>query len=98
MRYAFLTNESQVRQIIRGDLTADELSLIARDYHVLFGTSSVVKIDDDSVPVWIGGTYTPEEGFLPPPSPPEPEIVEGTSEGIVAEIVEETTNDDAPIE
>ena len=95
MRYAFITHESGVRQVIRGSLSADELALIARDYHAVFGTSSVVKIDDDSVRVWIGGTYTPDEGFLPPPPPPEPEIVEGTPEEIIEEIVEGTTNDAA---
>jgi hypothetical protein len=95
MRYAFISRESEVRQVITGELSTDQLSIFERDYHTLFGTISAVKIDDDSVRVWIGGTYTPEEGFSPPPPPPQPEIVEGTSEEMSEEIAEEPTNDAA---
>jgi|688.fasta_scaffold1359583_1 hypothetical protein len=95
MRYAFISPSAQVRQVITGGLSPDQLALFERDYQAVFGTISAIKIDDDSVRVWIGGTYTPEEGFLPPPPPPQPEIVEGTSEEMIEEIVEGTTNDAA---
>jgi len=95
MRYVFITAEGIVRQVISGSLSRRQLSQFESDYAVLFGTTSVVEMGDGSVFVWIGGTYTPEEGFLPPPPLPEPEIAEGTSEEIIEEIVEETTNDAA---
>jgi hypothetical protein len=98
MRYVFVTPEGITRQVISGSLSRAQVSQFERDYAILFGTTSVVEVGDESVFVWIGGTYTPDEGFLPPPPPPEPEIVEGEDEEIIEEIVEETTNDDAPIE
>lgn len=85
--YAFINDAGVVVQLICGKLTESQLNLFLRDYRGLFGATSFVEVDD-TVLVWIGGTYDPESGeFSPPPSPePEPEIVEGT------------TNDDAPIE
>lgn len=57
-----------------------------------------MTVADDSIAIYSGGRYDEAEGFLPPPPAPQPEIIEGTSEEIVAEIVEGTTNDNAPIE
>lgn len=94
MRYAFINAENEVRQVIVGAVSPDQLAQFERDYAVIFGTTAVVEINDDSIPVWIGGSYTPDAGFTPPPAP-QPEIIEGTSEEIIAE---EPINDDAPIE
>ena len=96
MRYAFIDPNGEVRQLISGDLDPSQIALFERDYAKLFGTTSVVTIADNETQVWIGGTYTPEAGFTPPPSS-EPEIIEGTFEEIIEDIVEEPTNDDAPI-
>ena len=95
IRYAFTNAERRVVQVISGELNENQRAAFLRDYSVLFGATNAIEIADDEVRVWIGGTYTPEEGFLPPPPPPEPEIVEGTFEEIIEEIVEETTNDAA---
>ena len=92
MRYAFISPESEVRQVIAGALYPEQLAQFERDYAVIFGTTSVVEIGDDAISVWIGGTYTPEAGFTPPPEPePEPIVADAPIE----EIVEETTNDAA---
>ena len=94
MRYAFISPENEVRQVIAGALYPEQLAQFERDYAVIFGTTSVVKIGDDAIPVWIGGTYTSEAGFTPPPSPePEPEPI--VVDAPIVEIVEETTNDAA---
>lgn len=84
----FLNANDIVVQIIAGDLNDAQLGAFLRDYEIIFGAKKSVVVDD-SVSVWIGGSYDATSGeFSPPPSPePEPE-----------EIVEETTNDDAPIE
>ena len=94
-RYAFITIDEKVAQVIVGSLTSSQIAKFEDDYAKLFGTTSVVAVTDDKTQVWIGGTYTPEEGFLPPPPPPQPEIVEGTSEEMIEEIAEGTTNDAA---
>jgi hypothetical protein len=96
MRIAFLSAEGLVRNVIVS-ANVDERSktLFLDQARAVSDATSAIEIADDAVRVWIGGTYTPEEGFLPPPPPPEPEIVEGTSEEIIEEIVEETTNDAA---
>jgi hypothetical protein len=92
MRYAFIGPENEVRQVIAGALYPEQLAQFERDYAVIFGATSVVEIGDDAISVWIGGTYTPEAGFTPPPSPePEPIVADAPIE----EIVEETTNDAA---
>ena len=98
MRYAFINSEGIVVNVIVGILSDAQIDLFLQDYRILFGAERVITIADDSVSVFPGGTYNEVEGFLPPPPAPQPEIVEGTSEEIVAEIVEGTTNDDAPIE
>jgi hypothetical protein len=94
-RYAFINAEGRVVQVISGSLNESQRDQFLRDYAILFGATSAIELADDAVRVWIGGSYTPEEGFLPPPPPPQPEIVEGTSEEMIEEIVEETTNDAA---
>jgi hypothetical protein len=85
-RYVFLTGLT-VTQVIVGELSSDQLNIFVHDYRRIFGIDSSVIVEDDR-PVWIGGSYDATSGeFSPPPSPePEPEP-----------IVEETTNDDAPI-
>ncbi len=97
MKVAFINPDRVVVQVISGDLDESMRAAFLRDYSVLFGATNAIEIADDEVRVWIGGTYTPEEGFLPPTPPPAPEIVEGTSEEL-APLVEEIANGDAPIE
>jgi len=97
MKVAFINPDRVVVQVISGELDENMRAAFLRDYSVLFGATNAIEIADDEVRVWIGGTYTPEEGFLPPTPPPAPEIVEGTSEEL-APLVEEIANGDAPIE
>lgn len=87
MRYAFIAPAKEVRQVISGALNPEQLAHFERDYSVIFGTTSVVEISDDAIPVWIGGTYDATSGEFSPPQSPEPEP-----------IVEEPINDDATIE
>jgi hypothetical protein len=87
MRTVFLNADLIVVNVIAGVLTEEARALFLRDYRIIFGAEECVMVDD-SVPVWIGGSYDSTSGvFSPPPSPePEPEP-----------IVEEPINDDAPI-
>ncbi len=80
---------------IVGVLNDEQLDVFLRDYRILFGAERVLTIADDSIAIYSGGRYDEVEGFLPPPPPPKPEIVEGTFEEIIEEIVEGTTNDAA---
>jgi len=89
MRYAFISPENEVRQVISGALYPEQLAQFERDYAAIFGTTSAVEIGDDAIPVWIGGTYTPEAGFTPPPTPePEPIAVDAPIE-VIEEILPE---------
>jgi hypothetical protein len=97
VRYVFISENGVIVNTIVGLLTDDQLDLFLRDYRVLFGAARVIKVADDSIAIYSGGTYNESEGFLPPPPPPVPEIVEGTSEEL-APLVEEIANGDAPIE
>lgn len=81
-RYVFLNADSIVVQVTSGDLSADFLTVFLRDYSVLFAATSWIRVDDER-PVWMGGAYDSVSGEFSPPSPP---------------IIEETVNDDAPIE
>lgn len=85
--YAFTNENNEVVQAIKGSLNAEQQAIFLRDYEKLFGATSIIEVDE-SVSVWIGGTYDPSSGVFTPPPSPEPE----------PEIVEETMNDDAPIE
>jgi len=72
MRYAFLSEQSVVVQVIVGELSEQQQQQILNDYFVLFGAVVIVPIPD-GVPLWIGGVYDSEQGFLPPIQPePEP--------------------------
>jgi hypothetical protein len=92
--YAFTNGNNVVVQVIIGLLDEAQKKQFLRDYYILFGAQNIIEVESGAT-AWIGGTYTPEEGFLPPPPLPEPEIVEGSSEEIIEEIVEGTTNDAA---
>jgi hypothetical protein len=87
-RYAFMSAEGIVVQLIVGALDESKLGRLLKDYRTLFGAESAVGVEDEATSVWIGGSYDSTSGvFSPPPSPePEPEP-----------IVEEPLNDDAPI-
>lgn len=88
IRYAFVNADNVVVQIISAlVLTEEEQDRFLRDYEIIFGARAIVRVDDE-VRVWIGGSYDATNGAFSPPPLPEPE----------PEIVEETTNDDAPIE
>ena len=86
-RYAFISADGVVVQVISGILSETQLSTFLSDYRALFGAESAIAIADPSVSVWIGGSYNPESGTFAPPPSPEPE-----------QLVEEIVNDDAPIE
>ncbi len=83
IRYAFVNAENIVVQIISAlVLTEEEQDRFLRDYEIIFGARAIVRVDDE-VRVWIGGSYDATSGVFSPPPPP---------------IIEETVNDDAPIE
>lgn len=86
--YAFIDASGIVVTAIAGALTDSQLERFSRDYEIVFGAKTVVPVYEETA-FWIGGSYDADSGtFSPPPTPePEPEP-----------IVEETTNDDAPIE
>jgi len=97
MRIAFIDENNTVQNVIvaTGMSEATKQAFLDEN-HRLFGSVWMLEIDDDSVPIWSGGTYDNERGFQPPPTPepePEPVIVEGTSEVIEepAAMIEETT-------
>ena len=83
---AFLDRDNRVVNLLVGDLTDDERARFVELYHYL-GAHSAVSVDEGVI-VWIGGSYDATSGEFSPPPSPEPK----------AEIVEETINDDAPIE
>jgi hypothetical protein len=86
-RYAFISLENSVVQVIVGALGATQVERLLADYRILFGADSVVEVTDAAASVWISGSYNPESGTFAPPPSPEPE-----------QLVEEIVNDDAPIE
>jgi hypothetical protein len=97
MRIAFIDENAAVQNVIvaTGMSEATKQAFLDEN-HRLFGSVWMLEIDDDSVPIWSGGTYDNERGFQPPPTPepePEPVIVEGASEVIEepAAMIEETT-------
>jgi len=77
MTYAFINADGTVVQAITGTLNADEQARFLRDYATLFGAAAIIEVEQGA-PVWIGGTYADGQ-FLPPP---QPEIIDGTSEVI----------------
>ena len=92
MRYAFLSQDSTVVNVIVGELTPEQLGGFLDDYAKLFGATQVIPVDD-TTSVWIGGSYT-EGQFLPPFQPePVPEVIEGTSEELLPS---EVPNDALP--
>ena len=85
--YAFTNGNNVVVQVIIGLLDEAQKKQFLRDYYILFGAQNIIEVESGAT-AWIGGTYTPEEGFLPPPPPPAPEVIEGTSEEL-APLIEE---------
>jgi hypothetical protein len=83
----FIGANRVVVNVLRGDIDEETRDSLIAQYRIIYGAEQCVMVDD-SVPVWIGGSYDSTSGvFSPPPSPePEPEP-----------IVEEPINDDAPI-
>jgi hypothetical protein len=84
MRIAFIDEHGTVQNvIIATGMSEAAKQVFLHENHRLFGSVWMLEIDDDSVPIWSGGTYDNERGFQPPPQPaPQPVIVEGTSEVI----------------
>lgn len=84
MRIAFIDENGTVQNVIIATGMSEATKQVFLDEnHRLFGSVWMLEIDDDSVPIWSGGTYDSERGFLPAP---QPDIVEGTSE-----VIEEPT-------
>jgi len=72
-RFAFLNEIGVVVQVIRGDLTEQQVASFIQSYFPVYGAISAVQVADDRH-IWIGGNYTDGE-FAPPPAPeplPEP--------------------------
>jgi hypothetical protein len=73
-RFAFVTSDNTVAQVIAGDLDVSQLDQFLRDYAVLFGATSYVEVADTGAVIYIGGTYNPVDGtFAQPYTPPPPE-------------------------
>lgn len=81
MRYAFTDSSGTVLTIIVGTLNPEQQQQFLRDYAILFGATQIIEASEGTS-IWIGGTYDAAQGFLPPP---QPEVVEGTSQ-----VIEET--------
>jgi hypothetical protein len=77
MKYAFISAEAIVVNVVDGILSDYEASRLLADYVVLFGAKDFVVVASD-VSVWIGGSYDSASGtFTPPPTPePEPIVVD----------------------
>jgi hypothetical protein len=77
-KHAFLDADGIVLNLIVGNLTPAQQQLFLRDQATMYGATQVIEVEPGTS-VWIGGSYT-EGQFLPPP---EPEVVEGTSEELL---------------
>ena len=84
MRYAFLNQDSNVVNVIVGELTPEQLGGFLDDYAKLFGATQVIPVDD-TTSVWIGGSYTGGE-FLPP-FQPEPELLPEPLPEVITETI-----------
>ena len=80
MKHAYINADGLVVQTIVGALDQAAHDIMLRDYGVLFGAVRCVQVEE-GIQIWMGGRYDDDAGFLPPP---EPEIVEGTSEAMPA--------------
>jgi len=67
-RHAFLSADGIVVQVISGAVDGVAHDALLRDYGVLYGAVSCVRVEDDRA-IWIGGSYT--DGTFSPPPPPE---------------------------
>lgn len=83
-RYVYYDAQGVIVNIIVADLTIEEEALFFAQHQDAFGAVGFVQVGTDHRPM-IGGSYDATSGVFSPP--PQPET-----------IVEETTNDDAPIE
>jgi hypothetical protein len=76
-RYAYLNADGIVVQAIAGALDAPAHDALLRDYGILYGAVSCVRVEDDRA-IWIGGSYTDGE-FTPQPEPePLTEVITET--------------------
>lgn len=78
MKYAFITADNVVVQLIAGELNEEQQQVFLRDYSILFAATQILAVEGDTA-VWIGGSYT-DGTFSPPPAPeplpePLPEVV-----------------------
>ena len=78
MQYAFINQDGIVVQVIAGVLNAAQQAQFLRDYAILFRAVAIIEVEVGTS-VWIGGTYT--DGQFQPP--PQPEVIEGTSEELL---------------
>jgi hypothetical protein len=78
IRFAYLNADGIVVQLTSGDLTPDQHDLFLRDYGVLFGAVSCVRVEDDRA-IWIGGSYTDGTFSAPPEPEPLPEVITETT-------------------
>ena len=77
-RHAYLNADGIVVQVISGAVDSVAHDALLRDYGILYGAVSCIRVEDDRA-IWIGGSYTDGE-FAPPPepepitTPTEPEV------------------------
>lgn len=77
MRIAFINENGTVQNVIVATGMSEATKQVFLDENRrLFGSVLMVEIDDDTVPIWSGGTYTDGQ-FLPPV------VIEGTSEELL---------------
>ena len=73
-RVVFISSDGAVVQVIRGELSLQQLNLFSETYSAIYGQVAPLVVENPDVSIWIGGSYTDGE-FAPPPSPeplPEP--------------------------
>ena len=82
IRHAYLNADDVVVQVAVGGFSDPAHDLLLADYRVLFGAVRCVPVEDDTIVIWIGGTYT-DGTFISPPAPeplpePLPEVITET--------------------
>lgn len=70
----FISANRVVVNVLTGDIDDQTRDSLIAQYRIIYGAEECVMVDD-SVPVWIGGTYDPDSGVFSPPPSPEPEVV-----------------------
>jgi len=75
-RVVFIDGNNTVLNVIVGDFDEQMMRTFVDYYAKTSDAVFGMQVDDPTVPIWIGGKYENDAGFVPPV---EPEIVDGTA-------------------